>query len=47
LVILAALPRFGYERVVRLGGSTVLVVLASLWFFERVLGRSWLGGVLG
>lgn len=45
--IMLALPRFGYERTVRVGGSVLLAALASLWFFERVLGRSFFGGALG
>jgi hypothetical protein len=46
-LILAALPRFGYQRTIRGGGSLVILALSSLWFFERVLGRSWFGGWLG
>ena len=39
--------RFGYRTVVRLGGSSLVAALAAFWFFERVLGRVWLGGRLG
>ncbi len=39
--------RYGYDRVVRMGGSSVITALAVLWFFERVLGRVALGGWLG
>jgi hypothetical protein len=39
--------RYGYDRVVRVGGSTVITLLAVFWFLERVLGRSFLGGQLG
>jgi HupE/UreJ protein len=39
--------RWGYERVVRIGGSSVITGFAVLWFFERVLARSLLGGWLG
>jgi hypothetical protein len=39
--------RFGYDRAVRLCGSSVVALLATFWFVERVLGRSWLGGHLG
>jgi hypothetical protein len=46
-LILAALPRFGYQRTVRVGGSVVLACLASFWFLERTLGMSWLNGWLG
>jgi hypothetical protein len=47
LLIMLLLPRLGYRKTIRLGGSTVLLLLSSLWFFERVLGRSWCGGWLG
>jgi hypothetical protein len=47
LVIALALPRFGYRRTLRVGGSMVLLLLSSLWFFERVMGKSWFGGWLG
>jgi hypothetical protein len=46
-VWLVAVPRFGYDRAVRTGGSVVLAALAAFWFFERILEKSWLGGVLG
>ena len=39
--------RYGYDAVVRRGGSAVIAALAVFWFFERVLVRSWLGGRLG
>ena len=39
--------RYGYDRVVRIGGSSVIAALAVMWFFERVLGRSVFGGWLG
>jgi hypothetical protein len=47
LVIVLLLPRLGYRRTVRMGGSLVLLALSSLWFFERILGKSWFGGWLG
>jgi hypothetical protein len=47
LVIMVLLPRLGYQRTIRVGGSLVLLALSSLWFFERILQRSWLGGWLG
>jgi hypothetical protein len=37
----------GYDPVVRRGGSSLIAALAAFWFFERVLGRSVLGGWLG
>jgi hypothetical protein len=46
-LLAVAVPRVGFERAVRRGGSAVLVLLSSLWFFERVLGRALLGGWLG
>ena len=39
--------RFGYDRVVRLGGSAVIAALATFWFFERVTGHGLFGGALG
>ncbi|HEY7956114.1 MAG TPA: HupE/UreJ family protein [Polyangia bacterium] len=47
LALLIAVPRVGYDRAVRIGGSLVLLALSSLWFCERVLGASWLRGWLG
>ncbi|HEY7957451.1 MAG TPA: HupE/UreJ family protein, partial [Polyangia bacterium] len=47
LALLIAVPRVGYDRAVRIGGSVVLLALSSLWFCERVLGASWLRGWLG
>lgn len=46
LLVLAA-RRYGYDRIVRVGCSALLTVLASLWFVERVLDRSFFGGYLG
>jgi hypothetical protein len=46
LVYLAG-RRWGYDRAVRLGGSTAIALLAAFWFVERALGRSLLGGLLG
>jgi hypothetical protein len=53
LVVMAALVlidcggMLGYDRAIRLGGSTLITVLAILWFFERVCGRMLWGGALG
>jgi hypothetical protein len=54
LVLFLAVPalgiasrRWGYVRGVRKGGSAVLFLLAALWFFERVSGRTLFGGHLG
>jgi hypothetical protein len=44
---IATVPRFGYDRAVRIAGSIALAGLSSFWFLERVLEKSWLGGVLG
>ena len=39
--------RYGYDRVVRLGGSAVISALAAFWFFERVNEHALLRGILG
>ena len=39
--------RWGYDAVVRIGGSAVIAALACFWFVERVLGREFLRGMLG
>lgn len=39
--------RFGYDRVVRLGGSSLIAALALLWFIERILDCQLFGGALG
>jgi HupE / UreJ protein len=46
-LLLWLVPRLGLARQVRLGGSVILLLLSTFWFFERVLGRSWFGGMLG
>jgi hypothetical protein len=46
-LLMLLVPRVGYERAVRTGGSAVLAALAAFWFVERVMERSFLGGVLG
>ena len=46
-LLLWLVPRFGQAARVRRWGSVVLLLLATLWFFERVLQRSWFGGRLG
>lgn len=46
-VLLFLVPRFGYERCVRVGASGLLLALSLLWLTERLLGRQLLGGVLG
>jgi hypothetical protein len=47
VLLLALVPRLGYDAAVRRGGSTVLMLLATLWLVERVAGRVWLDGWLG
>ncbi len=47
ILTLIARSKEGYDRFVRVGGSCVLASLATFWFFERVLGKVWLGGHLG
>jgi hypothetical protein len=46
-VLLVLVPRYGYDRCVRIGTSAVLLALSVLWFVERVAGKSLLGGWLG
>lgn len=45
--LLLLVPRYGYDRCVRIGTSAVLLTLSLLWFFERVSGRTLFGGWLG
>jgi hypothetical protein len=40
-------PRYQLSARVRTVGSVALLAFATLWFFERVLQRSWFGGYLG
>jgi hypothetical protein len=47
ILILVWLPRIGYRRTIRTGGSIILLLLSTLWLFERVLQRSFFGGWLG
>jgi hypothetical protein len=46
-IILYLVPRYQQAARVRRVGSVVLLLLSSLWFFERVTTRSFLGGWLG
>jgi hypothetical protein len=46
-LLLWLVPRLGLAERVRAVGSMVLLCLSTLWFFERVLGRAFLGGRLG
>jgi hypothetical protein len=46
-LLLGLVPRLGQSARLRSLGSALLLVLSSYWFFERVLGRVWLGGWLG
>lgn len=46
-LLVVLVPRFGYERCVRLGGSAVILVLAVFWLVERLSGRTFFGGALG
>ncbi|HRI51340.1 MAG TPA: HupE/UreJ family protein [Pseudomonadota bacterium] len=45
--LLFLVPRYGYDRCVRIGTSAILLGLSLLWFFERVSERTLLGGWLG
>jgi hypothetical protein len=47
LALLVAVPRLGYYRAVRRGGSYILAALALFWLVERVANKTWLGGALG
>jgi hypothetical protein len=46
-LLLWLVPRHRLDATVRTVGSSVLVVLSTLWLCERVLGRSFFGGWLG
>jgi hypothetical protein len=46
-LLVALVPRYGYERCVRKGGSAVIFVLAVFWLVERMSGRTFFGGALG
>jgi HupE / UreJ protein len=46
-ILLWLVPKYRQSAHVRTIGSVVLLILASFWFFERVLGRVWLRGWLG
>ena len=46
-ILLWLVPRYKQSARVRTIGSIVLFVLATYWFFERVLGKVWLHGWLG
>lgn len=46
-LLLYLVPRYGYDRCVRRGGSMVILLLSMLWLVERVLDRPLLGGILG
>jgi hydrogenase/urease accessory protein HupE len=46
-LLLWLVPRWGQAERVRRWGSIVLLILSTLWFFERVSGRSLLRGWLG
>jgi hydrogenase/urease accessory protein HupE len=46
-LVLWLVPRLGLSARLRVVGSVVLLLLSTLWFFERVLGRAFFGGRLG
>jgi hypothetical protein len=46
-ILLWLVPRAGQATRVRTWGSVLLLALSSLWFFERVLGKSFFRGWLG
>ncbi len=45
--LLILVPRYGYDRCVRIGVSGLLLVLSLFWFFERTTEHQLLGGWLG
>jgi hypothetical protein len=45
--LLFLVPRWGYGRCVRIGGSALLALFSLLWLIERASGRTLLGGALG
>ena len=45
--LLFLVPRWGYGRCVRIGGSVLLALFSLLWLIERASGRTLLGGALG
>jgi hydrogenase/urease accessory protein HupE len=46
-LLLWVLPRYGQSQRVRTVVSVILLALSTLWLFERVTGKVWLGGMLG
>jgi hydrogenase/urease accessory protein HupE len=46
-IVLWLVPRLGQSARLRTVGSIALLALSTLWFFERVSGRTFLGGRLG
>lgn len=47
IALLWLVPRYGYDRCVRIGISVLLLSLSLLWLLERGLGKQLLGGWLG
>jgi hypothetical protein len=47
VLLLFLVPRYGYGRMVRIGGSVLLALFSLLWLIERVSGRTFFGGALG
>lgn len=45
--LVALVPRYGYDRCVRVGVSALLAALSLLWFVERVSEKTLLRGLLG
>lgn len=46
-LLVALVPRYGYDRCVRIGVSALLAALSLLWFVERVSEKTLLRGLLG
>jgi len=45
--LIALVPRYGYDRCVRIGVSALLAALSLLWFVERVSEKTLFRGLLG
>jgi hypothetical protein len=46
-ILLWLVPRYKLSARLRTAGSVALLAFSTLWFFERVLQKSWFGGYLG
>ena len=46
-ILLLLVPRYGYDRCVRIGASGLLLALSVLWLIERAFGHPLFRGLLG